>query len=189
MFWREIDEIRAESHVAASGGGPMTSPLLLIDRIAALPDEQAIIALALVLERQGRAIDLYTQLTQQERLCQALSQPEITDHIQPDPSATDGDLARTALAHFADSEPTTVPLVEDAISLAPMTQRDPVKTLRLTLSVGALVLMAFDADIDVRPQRIGGWTLEFRSKSVTDANIGKLLSQLLGYCSRHSTSG
>jgi hypothetical protein len=70
-----------------------------------------------------------------------------------------------------------------------MTQRDPVKTLSLTLGVGALVLMAFDADIDVRLQRIGGWTLEFRSKSVTDANIGKLLSQLLGYCSRRPTSG
>jgi hypothetical protein len=49
--------------------------------------------------------------------------------------------------------------------------------------------MAFHADIDVRLQRIGGWTLEFRSKSVTDANIGKLLSQLLGYCSRRPTSG
>lgn len=168
----------------------MTSPFLLIDRIAALPDEQAIIARALVLERQGRAIDTFTQSTQQAHLCEAISRPEITDHIQPDPSATGGDLARTALGHLADSEPTTVPLVEDAISLAPMTQRDdPVKTLGLTLGVGALVLLAFHADIDVRLQRIGGWTLEFRSKSVTDANIGKLLSQLLGYCSRRPTSG
>jgi hypothetical protein len=38
----------------------VTSPNPLADRIAALPDEQAVTALALVLQRQGLTVDPYT---------------------------------------------------------------------------------------------------------------------------------
>ena len=67
----------------------------------------------------GQRKTLGTRSVRPAGLREALSQPESTDRIQPDPCAIAGDLARTALAHLPDSEPTTVPLVEDAISLPP----------------------------------------------------------------------
>ena len=54
-------------------------------------------ALVLVLQRQGLTVDPFTQAEQQAHLREALTQPEITDSIEPTPGATRGDLARTAL--------------------------------------------------------------------------------------------
>ena len=42
------------------------------------------------------------------------------------------------------------------------------------------MLLAFRADIDLHREPGKGWTFRFRTKPLTDATIGKLLSQLLG---------
>ena len=116
-----------------------------IDRVAALPDDQAVAVLQLVLERRGLTVDPFTADEQQAHLREALAQPEITDRVAP-AAASDGDLARTALAHLLDTDPAAAADVEQAIALAgePGQSRD-----LLLVGVGALVLLAFRADIDI----------------------------------------
>jgi hypothetical protein len=154
----------------------VTRPVPLSDRIDALPDEQAVTALAMVLQRQGVTVDPLTQQAEQAHLREALAQPEVTDQIQPAPGVTDGDLARTALIHLADSNESTRELIEHAMTIAPRAERDPL----LVFGVGALVLLAFRADIDLAHEPGKGWKFRFRTKGLNDSTIGKLLSQLLG---------
>jgi hypothetical protein len=154
----------------------VTNPAPLTDRIATLPDEQAVTALRLVLQRQGLTVDPHTQQEEQAHLREALAQPEVTDQIQPAAGVTDGDLARTALHHLADTDDTTRGQVEHAMTIAPRAERDPL----LMFGVGALVLLAFRADIDLGHEPGKGWKFRFRTKGLNDSTIGKLLSQLLG---------
>jgi hypothetical protein len=154
----------------------MTDQAVTADRIAALSDDQAVTTLALVLKRQGLAVDPFTQTEQDERLRQALDQPEITEAIEPEAGATRGDLARTALTHLADDAGTRE-LIDHALDIAPSPDRDPT----LLLAAGALVLLAFRADIELAHEPGKGWKFRFRTKGLSDSAISKLLSQLLGH--------
>jgi len=154
----------------------MSSSLSIADRVAALSEEQAVTALALVLERQGLAVDPFTQAEQQAHLREALDQPEITDTVDPTPGATGGDLARTALTYLAEGDDTTRGLIDHAMQIALRADRDPT----LLLATGALVLLAFRADIDLAHEPGKGWKFRFRTKGLSDSTIGKLLGQLLG---------
>ena len=154
----------------------MSSSLSIADRVAALSDEQAVTALALVLQRQGLTVDPFTHAEQQAHLREALNQPEITDSIEPTPEATRGDLARTALTYLAETDDTTRGLIDHAMQIAPRADRDPT----LLLATGALVLLAFRADIDLAHEPGKGWKFRFRTKGLSDSTIGKLLGQLLG---------
>jgi len=97
----------------------------IADRVAALSDEQAVTTLALVLERQGLAVDPFTQAEQEAHLREALTQPEITDSVDPTPEATRGDLAHTALTYLAETGDTTRGLIDHAMGIAPRADRDP----------------------------------------------------------------
>ena len=154
----------------------MSSSLSIADRVAALSDEQAVTTLALVLQRQGLTVDPFTHAEQQAHLREALDQPEITDSIEPTPEATRGDLARTALSYLAEGDDATRGLIDHAMGIAPRVDRDPT----LLLATGALVLLAFRADIDLAHDPGKGWTFRFRTKGLSDSTIGKLLGQLLG---------
>jgi hypothetical protein len=145
----------------------------LAQQIDALPDEHAINALALALERQGHAIDPFSAQRTQAHAREALAQPEITSTTAPDADATPAALARTALHHLADHDEA---LIARAITITPDTSRfDPA-----TLAIGSLVLMAFHADINLERDPQQGWKFHFRTKPISDATIGKLLGQLLG---------
>jgi hypothetical protein len=153
----------------------VTPSTALTDRIAALPDEQTLATLALVLQRQGRTVDPFTWPDTEPHLRQALSQPDITQHVTPDPDATPTALARTTLTYLADTDQTTRGLIEHALTIAPRPERfDPA-----TLVIGGLVLLAFHTDITLAHDPHKGWTFHFRTKALSDATIGKLLSQLL----------
>jgi hypothetical protein len=147
-----------------------------IERVAALPDDQAVAVLELVLERRGLTVDPFTADEQQAHLQEALAQPEITDQVSPT-AASDGDLARTALTHLLDTDPTAEPDVERAIALA----AEPGQSRDLVLvGVGALVLLAFRADIDLAYDPGKGWRFRFKTKGLSDSTIGQLLAELLG---------
>jgi hypothetical protein len=142
-------------------------------QIAGLPDDQAIAALALVLERTGRPVDPFSARDDETHLREALDQPDLSTPVAPDPNATPGALARTALRHLAEHDEA---LVARAITIPPGSTRfDPA-----TLAVGALVLMAFHADINLERDPQQGWKFHFRTKPLNDNTIGRLLGQLLG---------
>jgi hypothetical protein len=145
----------------------------LHDDIANLSDDRAISALALALQRRGQTVDPFAAPDTETNLREALHQPDVAGSVSVDPDATPGALARTALLHLADQDDA---LVARAISIGPHAERfDPI-----TLSVGALVLMAFHADINLERDPDKGWTFHFRTKPLNDSTIGKLLGQLFG---------
>lgn len=146
------------------------------DRIATLPNDQAVAVLQLVLERRGLAVDPFTADEQQAHLQEALAQPEITEQVTPT-TASDGDLARTALAHLLDSDATAAADVERAIAVT--ADAGPTRDLVL-VGVGALVLLAFRADLDIAYDAGKGWRFRFKTKGLSDTTIGKLLGDLLG---------
>jgi hypothetical protein len=157
----------------------MSNPVDVSRRIAALSDNEVVATLALVLRRQGAALDPFSQQQQQARLREALGQPEITNDVQAAADATDGDLARTALTHLADSGDTTSELINQAIGIAQRdsdSERDPL----LLFGAGALVLWVFRADIDLTHETGKGWKFHFKTKGLSDSTIAKLLGQLLG---------
>jgi hypothetical protein len=151
-------------------------PAELTSQIAALADGRAITALRLVLERQGQPVDPIDLRDTQDHLEQALHQPGLRQLAEPDPAATPGALARTALNHLAATDQASRDLVAHAITrAAPPAQRDPV-----TLAVGALVLYAFRAEITLHRDPAQGWTFQLHTKPISDTTLGRLLSQLLG---------
>jgi hypothetical protein len=146
------------------------------EQIAALSDEHAVATLAAVLDRQGLAVDPFTQDDQRAQVREALAQPEIREQVTPEQGATDGDLARTALTYLAATDEPTRDLVERALRIPPRPEKDPF----LVLGAGALVLLAFRADIDLAHEPGKGWKFRFRTKGLSDSTIGKLLAQLMG---------
>lgn len=154
----------------------MTHPdtTALRDRIAGLDDEHAITTLAHVLARLGYQPNPFSQTQHDQHLRDALTQPDITTTITL--PASDGDLARTALTHLATTDPAGAALIDHALNIAPSAERDPT----LLLGVGALVLFAFRADIDLTRDPRKGWSFHFHTTGLSDTAIGKLLGQLLG---------
>ena len=144
--------------------------------VAALPDDRAVAVLQLVLERRGLTVDPFTADEQQDHLREALAQPEIAEQVAPTP-ASDGDLARTALAHLLATDPTAGNDVERAIALTADggQERD-----LLLVGVGALILFAFSTDMDIAYDREKGWRFRFKRKGLSDSTVGKLLGELLG---------
>jgi hypothetical protein len=162
--------------VTAPGDTVNNSPAELTGQIAALDDGRAITALRLVLERQGQPLDPIDLRDTQDHLEQALHQPGIRQLAQPDPAATPGALARTALNHLAATDQVSNDLVRQAITrAAPPAQRDPI-----TLAVGALVLYAFRAEITLKRDPAQGWTFQLHTKPLSDTALARILSQLLG---------
>lgn len=153
----------------------MTSPATLADRIAGLPDEHAVFVLQAVLERQGMAVDPFSHGEDEAHLREALGQPEITGDVTPEPGATHGDLARTALAHLA-QDGQTADLIGHAMTLRPTGERD----LGLLL-VGSLVLFAFHSDIRLERDPQKGWSFHFKTKPLAGTAIAKALGQLIGF--------
>jgi len=156
----------------------VTRPSALTDQIAALPDEQAVFVLHTVLERQGMIVDPFSHDKDEAHLREALAQPEITDEVTPELGVTNGDLARTALAHLAE-DGASAGLIERAITQRPTGERD----FGLLL-VGSLVLFAFHSDIKLERDPQKGWSFHFKTKPLSGTAIAKALGQLVGFYTR-----
>jgi hypothetical protein len=159
----------------------MSTSIELTDRIAALPDKQAVGVLARVLERQGLDVNPVVRdkewAEQEAHLRQALTQPEVAALATPDLQATAGDLARIALLRIVETDETAAGLMERALTMLP---RETEKFDPTMLAVGALVLFVFRADITLAHDPDKGWTFKFRTKGLSESTIGKLLGQLMG---------
>jgi hypothetical protein len=144
--------------------------------IATLDDARAVEVLRLVLDRQGVLTDAAELRRDQQHLTQALPGIQAQGLAEPDPAATAGDLARTALGHLAAANPHGADLVERAAAIEPAPgEREPV-----TLAVGALVLLAFRTDLQLEHDPGHGWKIKIRTKPLSDSAVGKILSQLIG---------
>lgn len=150
-------------------------PANLTQDIAALSDHDALTTLAIIATRHGLPNDPDSLTTLNERIRQAATHPP-PDGLNPQP-APPAHLARTALTHLA-ADPTRHDEVARALQLThqPNQRFEPA-----TLAVGALILFAFHADIDLRKDPDTGWHFHLKTSPLPESTIGQILSQLLGH--------
>lgn len=149
----------------------------LAARIADLEDARAVKLLALVLEQDGRILDPLGWRQQQAGLREAASDPALSALKVDIVSPSDGDLARTALIYLAESEPRLTPVLVHGLSLPAeqMTERfDPI-----TLSVGALVLLALQTEVTLEHDEGGRWHFRLHKQPMKESTLGALLGKLI----------
>jgi ferric-dicitrate binding protein FerR (iron transport regulator) len=144
--------------------------------IAGLDDARAIQALALVLDRQGVLTDAADLRAEQQHLAEALPAAQAQGLAEPDPAATPGDLARTALAYLAATGQVSPGLIAQAAAIEP----GPGERELVTLAVGALVLLAFRTELQLDHDPGHGWKIKVRTRPLSDSAVGKILGQLFG---------
>jgi hypothetical protein len=148
----------------------------LLARIDALDDRRALGVLAAVAQRHGFQADSAAAKTTQAHVEEALHQPDLAELAPADDTgaATAGEVARLTLTELARRDPTTAADIDHAITMPGAGERfEPI-----TLVIGALVLFAFHADIDLQKDPDKGWSFRFRTKPIKDSTIGTILTKL-----------
>jgi hypothetical protein len=144
--------------------------------IAGLDDARAIAVLQLVLDRQGVLTDAADLRREQDHLAEALPGALSEGLAEPEPGATAGDLARTALAHLAATGQVSQGLIAQAAAIEP----GPGERELVTFAVGALVLLAFRTELQLDHDPGQGWKIKVRTRPLSDSAVGKILGQLFG---------
>lgn len=143
-----------------------------------LGDEAALATLAVVLRREGLTPAPFASESPEDQLCQALSQPDLMP-LGPSPGRppSDGDVARATLQYLADRDASFRTAIQH------MAARGGVPAEGITrdagvFTLGALVLLAMHADVELRKESQKGWYFHFKIKPLPGAAIGKVLRLL-----------
>jgi hypothetical protein len=140
-----------------------------------LSDEAAMAALAVVLRREGLGPDPFAP---EDQLRQALRQPDLPPlDAPPSPPATDGEVARATLHYLAERDASFRAAIQDIAVRGGMPAEIPIRDAGL-YTLGALVLLAMHADVELRKKPRKGWYFHFKIKPLPDATIGKVLRLL-----------
>jgi hypothetical protein len=148
----------------------------LAARIADLEEARAVELLALVLQQDGRVLDPLGWRQREAGLREAASDPALSA-LKVDISPSDGDLARTALIYLAESQPRLTPVLVHGLNLPAeqMTERfDPI-----TLSVGALILLALQTEVTLEHDEGGRWHFRLHKQPMKESTLGTLLGKLI----------
>jgi hypothetical protein len=147
------------------------------ETIAALPGEQAIRVLAEIADYQDRLPDPAQLRALENGLRQAIADDtELAGCTQADTTPDAGDLARTTLLHLAATRPDLVPVITRAIDDPGYAARDPV-----TLTVGALVVLALQTEVKLTRNTQGRWTFTVHKHPMRDSTLGQVISKLFAY--------
>jgi hypothetical protein len=145
--------------------------------IAALTGEEAIRVLADTADYQNRLPDQAQLRALETGLCQAtIDETTLSGYAQPGATADAGDLARATLTHLAATRPDLVPFITRAIGDPGYAVRDPV-----TLTVGALVVLALQTEVKLSRNSQGRWTFTLHKHPMRDSTLGQVISKLLAY--------
>jgi hypothetical protein len=147
----------------------------LAERVRGLEDRDALEALALIAQRHGLPTDAASIRGVEDHVREALRQPDLAAETTGAPLG-EGEVARAALLELARGDEGREE-VERAIVLSESSEErfEPV-----TLAIGALVLFAFHADIELRKDPGSGWHFHFKATGLRESTMGKLLGQLAG---------
>jgi len=148
----------------------------LTGEISRLSDEDAIAALAFILELEdGTTDDMKDLEAVQDHLPEAFAQtPDVSEFGAPDGDAGPGDLARATLAYLAEQEPDG-PVGEAVRRRRPVGQRDP-----LSLAVGGLIVLALKSEIQLKRTSTGKWTFSYHLKPTRDSSLAAIFTKLWG---------
>jgi hypothetical protein len=143
------------------------------ETIAALTDDQAVQALALVVYRDRPPTPADPDL--RSHLQQAARDTDPTG-LPVRPGASEGDLARGTLGYLATTDRAADVERAVAITLGRPTERfDPA-----TLIIGGLVLLALQTEISLDRDPHGRWRFRFHKQPMSDTTLGTVLGQLIG---------
>jgi len=144
-----------------------------IGTIAALTSEEAVRVLADTADYQNRLPDPAQLRALETGLHRATaSDTGLADYAQPGATTDAGDLARATLAHLAATCPDLVPFITGAIDDPGYAVRDPV-----TLTVGALVVLALQTEVKLARNGQGRWTFTVHTHPMRDSTLGYLGDQ------------
>jgi hypothetical protein len=148
------------------------------DAIDQLSDEAALGTLALVLRREGLTPDPFAPEPPEEQLRQALRQPDLPPlGPPPGPPPTDGEVARATLHYLAERNEHFRTAIEHIAAHGGGPAEIPTRDAGL-FTLGALVLLAMHADVELRKEPRKGWYFHFKIKPLPDATVGKVLRLL-----------
>jgi hypothetical protein len=145
--------------------------------ITTLTGEEAIRVLADTADSQHRLPDPAGLRALETGLRDATARESgLAGYAQPGTTADAGDLARATLLHLAATRPDLVPVITRAIEDPGYAARDPV-----TLTVGALVVLALQTEIKLTRNTQGSWTFTIHKHPTRDSTLGQVISKLLTY--------
>jgi hypothetical protein len=142
-----------------------------------LSGEAALTTLAVVLRREGLAPDPFTPESPEDQLRQALTQPDLPSlDAVPVDHPTDGDVARATLHYLAERDEHFRTSIQYIVARG-VPAEIPTRDVGL-FTLGALVLLAMHADVELRKESRKGWYFHFKIKPLPGAAIGKVLRLL-----------
>jgi hypothetical protein len=142
-----------------------------------LSGEAALTTLAVVLRREGLAPDPFTPESPEDQLRQALTQPDLPSlDAVPVDHPTDGDVARATLHYLAERDEHFRTSIQYIVARG-VPAEIPTRDVGL-FTLGALVLLAMHADVELRKESRKGWYFHFKIKPLPSAAIGKVLRLL-----------
>lgn len=145
--------------------------------IAELTDEEAIRVLADTADYQDRLPDPAGLRALETGLRDAAADDTaLATYAQPAAAADAGDLARATLLHLAAAHPNLVPVITRAIDDPGYVVREPV-----SLTVGALVVLALQTEVKLTRNAQGRWTFTVHKHPMRDSTLGQVISKLLAY--------
>ncbi len=151
----------------------------IIGIIAALTSDDATRVLADTVDYQHRLPDPANLRAVEADLRQAMTtDTDLAGYAEPDAIADAGDLARATLVHLAATRPDLVPVITRAIDDPGYGVRDPV-----TLTVGALVVLALQTEVKLARNAQGRWTFTVHKHPMRDSTLGQVISKLFSYLS------
>jgi hypothetical protein len=148
------------------------------DTLDQLSDEAALGTLTVILRRAGLAPDPFGPEPPEEQLRQAFRQPDLPP-LGPSPGLppTDGQIARATLHYVAERDKHFRTAIEHIAAQGGIPTEIPTRDAGL-FTLGALVLLAMHADVELRKEPRKGWYFHFKIKPLPDATIGKVLRLL-----------
>ncbi|MFJ9446923.1 hypothetical protein ACIRRH_34440 [Kitasatospora sp. NPDC101235] len=146
-------------------------------QIRLLSEEEAVRALAAVVEDRGLLAAAGELPSRGEELREAVSTEDLAVYGRPEePPTSDGELARLVLAYAADRDEALAGTVGEAVEYA----REPAERFDgVMLGVAVLALTLLQTDVLVKRESSGRWSFTIRKRALRDSTLGKVLTALL----------
>jgi hypothetical protein len=137
----------------------------------------ALHALTVLAEGRQLMVDVQSARTIEDRIEEALGQPEIQLHRDPSSGGLParGALARLTLVHLASHDPNLAQELTQALAAPSAGQRFEPVTLGV---LGAVVLYVFSTEITLEKKPGVGWSFRFSHRPLKESTTGKLLAEL-----------
>ncbi|WEH33970.1 hypothetical protein PZB75_11670 [Streptomyces sp. AM 4-1-1] len=149
----------------------------LEQRIRALSDDEAIRALAELMEERG-LLPAADQLPSTEaELAASVTVVDAEAYLRPDqPTPSDGQLARSALEYAAAQREDLVETVSEAVDYARSPADHPES---FTLPVAVLVITLLQTEVILKRSSGGRWSLTIHKRALRDSALGRVLTELI----------